>query len=252
MDEQSIGWSMKEWMRCVSHRLEESGTEVIQDDDFKSLLKEVIMKYAAQLVPTQEESQLMSVAPVEEEETAPQYAYEGDEENVLARPKKSKSVRRPRKNKKKDQQPIERSPAPSQGDKDLEESSQSASESSEGGVDSGDEVLDVRDIISSKRRVLRRDAQPKEGQKMTYAEAVAEARQKVVSEEMEAVQSAERVLTEAELHRKELIEMDEEQREEMTERLRELALQGIKRQVVPMLRRARRQVRNVCHGADMT
>ena len=87
---------------------------------------------------------------------------------------------------------------------------------------------------------------------MTYAEAVAEARQKVVSEEMEAVQSAERVLTEAELHRKELIEMDEEQREEMTERLRELALQEIKRQVVPMLRQARRQVRNVCHGADMT
>ena len=186
MDEQSIGWSMKEWVRCVSLRLEESGTEVMQDDDFKSLLKEVIMKYAAQLVPTQEESQLMSVAPVEEEETAPQYAYEGDEENVLARPKKSKSVRRPRKNTKRDKQ-IERSPAPSQGDKDLEESSQSASESSEGGVDSGDEVLDMRDIISSKRRVLRRDAQPKEGQKMTYAEAVAEARQKVVSEEMEAV-----------------------------------------------------------------
>lgn len=41
----------------------------------------------------------------------------------------------------------------------------------------------------------------------SYSEVVAELQQKVVSEEIQAVQEADRDLTAAELHRKELVDM---------------------------------------------
>ena len=278
MSEDSIGWSMKECMRCVSNQLENQGMEIPEDEDFKSVLKELIMIQAAQIAPKQEEtlpSFQMSSFTETDPETAPQYEDnqdnddDDDAEDVLDRKKMkksrkkgkgTKSVKRAREvklPKRATQERVRTSPrntpeasmedhstddaggnSPTRTDSDASDSDH---------MDSGDEELDVRNIISTKGRSLRKDpTQPKAKSEMTYSEAVAEAQQKIVNEELQAVQSAERALTEAELHRKALIEMDEEEREEMTERLRAMAIKGIRRQVLPMLRRAQRQVDRCC------
>ena len=266
MNEDSIGWSMKEWLRCVSIRLEEQDMEIPEDESFKSILKQIIMIQAAQLAPTQEESMVMETSSLQigsmEEtdlETAPQYEdLHDDAEAVLNRMKtkkskktKGKSVKRSRGVQKKVQkEPRDGlSPAPQVKDDTSDHEGNSPartdSDASDSDLDSGDEVLDVRNIISGKGRSLRKEHQQQTKPEMTYAEAVAAAQQKIISEEVQAVQIAERELTEAELHRKALIEMDEDEREEMAERLRTLALQGIRKQVLPMLQRARRQVEEI-------
>ena len=278
MNEDSIGWSMKEWTRCVSNQLESQGMEIPDDENFKLVLKELIMIQAAQIAPTLEETlpsfQTSSFTETDPE-TAPQYEDnqdndDDDAEAVLDRKKMkksrtkakgTKSVKRSREDKfqkRATQERVRTSPRNNTPENSMEDHSSDdaggnsptrtdsdASDSDR--MDSGDEELDVRNIISTKGRSLRKEpTQPKAKPEMTYAEAVAEAQQKIVNEELQAVQSAERALTEAELHRKALIEMDEEEREEMAERLRAMAIKGIRRQVLPMLRRAQRQVDRCC------
>ena len=272
MNEDSIGWSMKEWMRCVTLQLEEQGMEIPEDESFKSILKEKIMMQAAMIAPTQEETPMssfeMTTLPETEQETAPQYEHEDvndddiddDAEAVLNRKKTKKNRRKPKgKSMKRSRDQVTKraiaKPAVEHGhhesleqdasdDAGGDSPTRTDSHASDSELDSGDEVLDVRNIISTKGRSLRKEPQQSRAKpEMTYAEAVVEAQQKVISEEMQAVQSAERALTAAELHRKALIEMDEEEREEMADRLRAMALRGIRREVLPMLRQARRQVR---------
>jgi hypothetical protein len=261
MNLESFQWNIKKWYLTISNQLmieSESQMEsqdrfMGMDEIFKSFVMDNVLKYAATMMPSTQDEEgtgLDAMDPSQDNEDKESDA----EESFHRKPKKKNSYKSMKLSKSKSKKSSknnngwktsnEESTTRKEktklkrlninDDDDIaggsdsdtpaveDENSVTASVSDKEEADSGDEMMDTRNIISTTGRSSRKTSTKPKVKALTYAETVAEMQQKIVSEELQAVVSAERELTEAEVHRKELIEIDEDEKEEMVEKLKSL------------------------------